>query len=208
MRCTDRAVACGFGAAAPPHQAEVSDESGTVDTAARQQAGDLVMSRYQGHCERTATADTSLAPLGRFDADSVAAWHHNSPELSLSSQYPIVDGDINVHGLVDVVLHEPGAGHHGPDTRLSPSWSHLASGTLPFGRRAFPRPHQGALAALAVQIICSYPSMLLRKATLPPFMSPVVFEWARSGSTLRLQVRSPSISNSNRLWSSAGCILF
>lgn len=55
------------------------------------------------------------------------------------------------------------------------------SGPSPFGRRAFPRSNQAPLVSLAKQILGSYPFMMLQKADLPPFISPLQFSWAESG---------------------------
>ncbi|PTB45984.1 hypothetical protein M441DRAFT_63300 [Trichoderma asperellum CBS 433.97] len=54
------------------------------------------------------------------------------------------------------------------------------SGPLLFKRRTFSKPNQGPLVSLALQILRSYPFMILRKAALPPFINPMQVSWAET----------------------------
>jgi hypothetical protein len=50
-----------------------------------------------------------------------------------------------------------------------------------FGHRNFNKPFHSHLVSLIMRILKSYPYMMLHKATLPPFVHPLVFSWAQSG---------------------------
>ncbi|EFX06296.1 hypothetical protein CMQ_6617 [Grosmannia clavigera kw1407] len=194
VRCAVRGIECDLStASSPPQPAEVPDETafGTVSSVAEQLVGAMTLSRYHGHIAAFGTIETSSVPPVSFDTGGSAGGNHYPLGLNPISQYPVVEIDAG----------QPGTASHS-EVQLS-TWNCLASNTPPFGRRTFLQPHKGPLAALAVQIICSYPTMLLRKVALPPFMSPVMFEWARSGSTLRLQVCPGSHLDWSRSFASA-----
>lgn len=82
-------------------------------------------------------------------------------------------------------------------------WTLQLSGPSPFESRAFTRPSEGPLVSLAMRILRSYPFMMLRKAALPPFISPVLFSWAETGMGPPQQVSFPRLDllySHSRAW--------
>ncbi|EHK41635.1 hypothetical protein TRIATDRAFT_321815 [Trichoderma atroviride IMI 206040] len=61
------------------------------------------------------------------------------------------------------------------------------SGPSLFAPRTFSKPSQGPLVLLALQILRSYPFMILQKAALPPFINPLQASWAETGVGPRQQ---------------------
>jgi hypothetical protein len=66
-------------------------------------------------------------------------------------------------------------------TTSSAIWKYQPSTTSLFITRGFTRPDHISLVSLALRILRSYPSMLLRQGTLPPFMNPLLFPRAQGG---------------------------
>ncbi|KPM38129.1 hypothetical protein AK830_g8429 [Neonectria ditissima] len=69
----------------------------------------------------------------------------------------------------------------------TPSIRQISSVPL-FNPRVFTKPNQGPMASLAVRMLRSYPFMMLQKGALPPFMSPLVYSWAKKGRRPQPQV--------------------
>lgn len=59
-------------------------------------------------------------------------------------------------------------------TRRGPPgpWTYRPSDTPLFARRAFTKPDHIAMVSLALRVLRSYPSMMLLKGTVPPFIHP------------------------------------
>lgn len=67
------------------------------------------------------------------------------------------------------------------DTASLTPWTFQLSAPVLFDKRPFPRPKHSPLVSLVMRILRSYPSMMLRKAALPPFIHPLLFSWAEAG---------------------------
>jgi hypothetical protein len=74
----------------------------------------------------------------------------------------------------------------GPNVSALTLWN--VPGPLLFQPRTFSKPSQGPLVLLALQILRSYPFMILKKAAPPPFINPLQISWAETGVGPRQQV--------------------
>lgn len=68
-------------------------------------------------------------------------------------------------------------------TRRGPPgpWTYRPSNTPLFACRAFTKPDHVALVSLALRVLRSYPSMMLIKGTVPPFVHPSMCPWTAFG---------------------------
>lgn len=82
------------------------------------------------------------------------------------------------------------------------------SGPPLFERRTFSKPNQGPLVSLALQILRSYPFMMLRKGAMPPFINPLQASWAETGLGPQQQVSLSSCSSLNACYTAKQSVSF
>ncbi|KAK1762527.1 hypothetical protein QBC33DRAFT_551754 [Phialemonium atrogriseum] len=183
VRCNERGANCEFDAAArrngaPPPGAkdwEIQGSSTTLTLTRRpSRSGNLQVSTLPQ------TYPDIAAPLSRQSAD-INIWDAD------------FFGEIGPLGLESTPVENQGidsllSGFSGapPDMLVTGTssftpWTIQLSGPSPFEHRAFTRLSEGPLVSLAMRILRSYPFMMLQKAALPPFISPVLFSWAETG---------------------------
>ncbi|KAH8885723.1 hypothetical protein GQ53DRAFT_877150 [Thozetella sp. PMI_491] len=73
-------------------------------------------------------------------------------------------------------------------------WSPPFSGPPSFNQRSFTKCSQAVLVSLAMQILRSYPHMIVQKGMLPPFISPIQYSWTETGQGPPQQASLPSPS--------------
>lgn len=200
VRCSKRSKQCDLGIAVSvtrrprkqasreaTHQAKSDGQEITKDDSTRSSTVSALIKRSSN-----ADADSSqLSIAPRANPDSIASlplpavddiWKPDSLSdtniLNLENTDPI--GDLALDSFMG------GFSGGNPDVMASPSsLTSFLNFDLPvvplFDRRVFNKPSQGPLVSLIMRILRSYPYMMLRKASLPPFVHPLVFSWAEAG---------------------------
>ncbi|KAL6909269.1 hypothetical protein GGI43DRAFT_394978 [Trichoderma evansii] len=192
IRCRDRSTECEFAVAAQRKgESSGSDVSGATRAAGKP-------SKPHGDTTSLALARGS-SPSINLEITEFPQGAPNSP-ISLGwSMENILDTslkDLKVFGFNTPLFVELGIDPlvvaRGDETCVVESgisalkpWD--ISGPSLFERRTFSKPNQGPLVSLALQILRSFPFMMLRKAALPPFIHPLQISWAETGVGPRQQ---------------------
>jgi hypothetical protein len=122
-------------------------------------------------------SQTSLNSAASLGWSSEDIWDAGLRDLDLFGLETPLFGDQSIDSMLYPFSEEPRTMEIGIST-LTP-WD--LSGPSLFDHRTFPRPTQGSLVSLAMQILRSYPFMMLQKTALPPFISPLQSFWADTG---------------------------
>jgi hypothetical protein len=185
VRCNERGAQCEFDAPARRHRVSRQGDLGSTPGVDPPGAKDSEILTIARPSNRTGNVQLSTFPQTYPD---IAAPLRRSADNIWETDF----GEIDPLGLESTLVENQGidsllsAFSGVPDTiaigtpSLAP-WTLQLSGPSLFKYRAFTRPSQGPLVSLAMQILRSYPFMILRKAALPPFISPLLFSWAETG---------------------------
>lgn len=189
IRCQDRSAECEFAVASQrKDESRGSDVSDTTRSAGKgpepqESATTLALSIRSGQSaslETTAFAQGSPTYSASLEWLSEEIW---STGLGVLFETPLYI-ELGIEPLV-VSWSEELCDVENGTSALKP-WD-LPSPSL-FVPRTFAKPGQGSLVLVALQILRSYPFMVLQKTSLPPFISPLQASWAETGVGPRQQV--------------------
>ncbi|KAH6867336.1 hypothetical protein B0T10DRAFT_541900 [Thelonectria olida] len=186
VRCRERSAECEFAVAA---RRKGESRGGSAQSAAHstgkksERHGSTTSLALARGSRRSTNLKTSVFP--QTSANSAASlgwstedtWDAGLGDVDMFGLDTPLFGDQSINSLLYPSSEEPSMIETGIST-LTP-WD--LSGPSLFEHRTFPRPHQGPLISLAMQILRSYPLMMLQKAALPPFISPLQSSWAETG---------------------------
>ncbi|KAK9343157.1 hypothetical protein V1522DRAFT_414159 [Lipomyces starkeyi] len=189
VRCRERSVECEFAVAARRKGESRGGDMGSAPSAAHSMGkksephgSTTSLTRARGSNRSTnlktsafpQTSPNSAASLG-WSAEDI--WDAGLRVLDMFGLETPLFSDQSIDSLLYPFSEEPSMIENGIST-LTP-WD--LSGPSLFEHRTFPRPNHGPLVSLAMQILRSYPFMMLQKAALPPFISPLQSSWAETG---------------------------
>jgi hypothetical protein len=189
VRCRERSAQCEFVVTARRKEESRGGDAGSAPSAAHStgkksepQGSITSQALVRGSSRSTnlktsgfpQASPTSTASLGWSTED---IWDAGLKDIDVFGLETPLFGDQSIDSLLYSFSEEPSMIENGIST-LTP-WD--LSGPSLFERRTFPKPNQGPLISLAMQILRSYPLMMLQKAALPPFISPLQFSWAETG---------------------------
>lgn len=189
VRCRERSAKCEFAVAARKGELHGGDV-GSAPTAAHNTSkkpkphGSTTSLALARGSTRSTNLKTSAFP--QTSPDSAASlgwltediWDASLGDLDIFGLETPLSVDQSTKSLFYPFSEAPSMVENGVSGTLIP-WD--LSGPSLFEHRAFPRPNQLPLVSLAKQILGSYPFMMLQKAALPPFISPLQFSWAETG---------------------------
>lgn len=194
-RCSRRGVECEFDAAARQHRTpDQHDPVPTSSAESRVLPGPEAQAQAQGLAEGFLT-DTSLAMV----FNNVQSPRLDTPSRACGTMGSPVDPLPNWLWQADIELQ---VGNRGDED--APPWSRgfdersrvlllgayaaakwklgiTLSSPSPFDTRVFTRPDQRPLVTVAMQLLRSFPFMVLRKGAVPPFINPWLYSKAGSG---------------------------
>lgn len=189
IRCRDRSAECEFAVASQrkdgPRGSDVNNTTRSAGKPSEPQgnATTLALSRAAG---RSADSETATIPQGSPNISTLLEWLSEdtwNTGLGILFETPLYI-ELGIEPLV-VPWCEEFCEVENTISALKP-WD--LSGPSLFAPRTFSKPSQGPLVLLALQILRSYPFMILRKAALPPFINPLQASWAETGVGPRQQV--------------------
>ncbi|KAK9489003.1 hypothetical protein V1508DRAFT_136431, partial [Lipomyces doorenjongii] len=186
VRCRERSVECEFAVAARRKGESRGGDMGSAPSAAhsmgKKYGSTTSLTRARGSSRSTnlktsafpQTSPNSAASLG-WSAEDI--WDAGLRVLDMFGLETPLFSDQSIDSLLYPFSEEPSMIENGISTL--PPWD--LSGPSLFEHRTFPRPNHGPMVSLAMQILRSYPFMMLQKAALPPFISPLQSSWAETG---------------------------
>lgn len=182
IRCRDRNSQCEFAVASQRKgESRGSDVSNTTRSASKppEPQGStitLALSRGSG---QSANLETTIVPQGPPNSSASFEWLTEdawSIGLGVLFETPLYI-ELGIEPLV-LPWSEEFCDVEDGISSLKP-WDFPSSSL--FEPRTFSKPSQGSLVLLALQILRSYPFMIVRKAALPPFINPLQASWAETG---------------------------
>lgn len=193
IRCRDRSTECEFAVAAQRRgESSGSDVGGATRAAGKP-------SEPHGNATSLALARGSSRSINL----EITEFPHGAPnspvslEWSMESIWDTSLRDLEVFGFntplfvelgIDPLVVPWGEETCTVESGISALKPWDISGPSLFERRTFSKPNQVPLVSLAMQILRSFPFMILRKAALPPFINPLQISWAKTGEGPRQQV--------------------
>lgn len=189
IRCRERSAECEFAVAArrkgEHRRGDVGSASGAAHSTDKMMephgsTTSLVLARGSNRSTNlevsaiSPTSPNSAASLGWATED---VWHASLRDLDMFGLQTPIFGEQSISSLLYPFSEEPNMIETGISA-LTP-WG--LSGPSLFKQRSFPKPNHGSLVSLALQILRSYPFMMLQKTALPPFISPLQSSWAETG---------------------------
>lgn len=174
-RCNEKGVGCQYNTAAPRKAPNLQEtdaarrryQSKEIAFLAWPKCSDLLTAAFLALPSEASVspeqidgdADANLVPLGDWQLDA---------DLFEKNDFDLVLSDHQSSSLGIGISPPPMTFLNLPGMRL-------------FGVRASVTPTQQPIASIILRLLRSYPSMLLRKETFPPFISPLLYTWAKQG---------------------------
>lgn len=193
IRCRDRSAECELAVAAQRAEEsrgnDVSNTTCSVGKSSEPHGSPTTLALARGSA-RSTNLETTAYPQGSPNSSASLGWSLEDTwdtglgGLNMSVFEIPLDVELGIEPLVipwseELCVIESGI------SALTP-WD--LSGPSLFEPRTFSKPNQGPLVLLVLQILRSYPFMMLRKAALPPFINPLQASWAETGVGPRQQV--------------------
>lgn len=179
IRCSKRGAKCEYNSAAGHHGS---------DAALPESALTSILTRRSNSAENTQvsavqTYQTKSSPLG---PSTEVIWNGDFLNIGTPALANKLVGNQDICSVPSTFGKVSSLFVTGtyPST---PSIRQVSSPSL-FSPRVFTKPSQVPLATVAVRMLRSFPFMMLQKGTLPPFMSPLVYSWAKTGRGPQPQV--------------------
>ncbi|KAL7917043.1 hypothetical protein ACQKWADRAFT_307764 [Trichoderma austrokoningii] len=186
IRCHDRSAECEFVVS---HRSDVSNATRAAGKSLGPQGSEATTLALAKRSGRSANLETTGFPQGSPHPSASIEWPTGDTRDAGSSGFHLSMCEIPLYaelGIEPLVIprgEELGVVDSGISA-LAP-WN--LSGSSLFEPRTFAKPCQGSLALLALQILRSYPFMMLQKAALPPFINPLQASWVENGVGPRQQ---------------------
>ncbi|UKZ63928.1 uncharacterized protein TrAtP1_005149 [Trichoderma atroviride] len=190
IRCRDRSAECEFAVASQrkdePRGSDVSDTTRSAGKPSELQGSATTLALSRGSSQ-SANLETTAFPQGSSNSSMSLEWLSVSEDtwnagLGVLFETPLYI-ELGIEPLV-VPWCEEFCEIENAISAYRP-WD--VSGPSLFAPRTFSKPSQGPLVLLALQILRSYPFMILQKAALPPFINPLQASWAETGVGPRQQ---------------------
>ncbi|KAH6646201.1 hypothetical protein BKA67DRAFT_583529 [Truncatella angustata] len=188
VRCSERGAKCDFGTAG--NREYRGGDSGSAPHAAHlrgkkseHHGSKTSLALIRGSSRSKDSKDSLFSPTSLNSATPLGwstehIWDAEFSEIdTLGLESPLF-GDQGIESLLYPLSEETGMIESGISS-LTPSAIQFSSPSL-FNHRTFTRPNQGPLVSVAIQILRSYPFMMLHKGALPPFISPLQSSWVET----------------------------
>lgn len=191
-RCNERGTECENDTGAPSAHTPGQGDSGLISSVTPQEV-------QKSEIQRSTTSSVLTKRSSRAESlqlSSLSPYYHNrasSPKLLPDSDWDSYLGSVDTIELPDKyfgsqytnptsnILSEPPPDILSNFTPYLTPWTPHLSTSSSFHSRTFTRPSQAPLVSLARRILSSYPLMILRKDTFPPFISQLQYSWAGKG---------------------------
>ncbi|RYC58070.1 hypothetical protein CHU98_g8136 [Xylaria longipes] len=198
IRCNKRNVACEYDTAATRRNMRNQASKDTVS------ATDPVTPVQEGPNADIPETSTALVSIIRgsspnettvFDPSNESYLYlENATELAFLNNLDVELAPyqgISSMSLVCLKLVQLSTALSTPPT----PWTYQPSNTSLFTTRAFTRPDHVVLVSLAMRVLRSYPSMMITKGSLPPFINSTSYSWAQSGGDHKLHKKTAGKTN-------------
>lgn len=184
IRCRDRSAQCEFAT-----QPKEEPRGGDVTNATRS-AGESTTLALAKRSGQSTNMETTALPQGSPNSSGSLEWlvRGTCDNGFGGFHFPLSEIPLYVELGIQPLLIPRGEQPDVVDSGISALAPWDLSGPSLFEPRTFSNPSQGPLALLALQILRSYPFMMLQKAALPPFINPMQASWVETGVGPRQQV--------------------